>query len=384
VPSYRLHKASGQAVVTFSRHDVYLGAHDSPESHALYKRKVAEWLAAGCRQPPPAGSALTVAELMAAYWAHAKTYYVKHGKPTGPQSRIRSTISIVNELYGDDPAVGFSPRALKVVREAMVAKGWKRSTVNQYTQLVVQSFAWAVEEELVAASVHHALMAVAPLRKGRTAAPESEKVDPAPETSIDAVRPVLTPMLSDVMDFQILTAARPGEALAVRPCDLDRESEVWLYRPRAFKTEHHEDAERVIYIGPRCQAILRRRWPAGEEEFFFSAAAAMEERSQALRAARKTPVPLSQQNRRARRRKRPWGKQYRVSSYQHAVARACERVGCEHFYPHQLRHNAGTRIRAEFGLEVAAVIMGHAHLSTAEIYAEQDLAAAVKAMKVVG
>ena len=46
VPSYRLHKSSGQARVIIDGAHVYLGRYDSPESHEKYHRLVAEWLAA--------------------------------------------------------------------------------------------------------------------------------------------------------------------------------------------------------------------------------------------------------------------------------------------------------------------------------------------------
>jgi hypothetical protein len=57
-PSYRLHKPSGQAVVTLKGRDFYLGRHGSPESRAEYDRLVGEWLANGRRLP---GSGLPVA-----------------------------------------------------------------------------------------------------------------------------------------------------------------------------------------------------------------------------------------------------------------------------------------------------------------------------------
>jgi len=387
-PGYRLHRASGQAVVTFNqgkqRHTVYLGVYDSPESHAMYKRKVAEWFAAGGTEPPPRKAAITVSELLAAYWVHAKAYYVKDGEPTTQQRRIKKTIGMVGDLYGSTPASEFSPRALKAVREVMVREGWKRKVVNQRVQLIVQAFRWAVEEELVGATVHQALTAVDALKKGRTPAPESEKVEPAPEHSIEAVRPILSPALRDAMDVQLLTAARPGEVLDMRPCDLDVRGEVWFYRPESWKTEHHEGSEKVVYIGPRCQEILRKRWPAKEDEYFFSPRREMEERCKRLRAARKSPVQPSQKNRRKKGRKRPWGEKYLETSYGHAVTRACIRAGVEHFSPHQLRHSAATRIRAQFGIETASVILGHAHLSTTEIYAEANTSAAVKAMKAAG
>jgi len=43
IPKYRLHKASGQAVVTLSGRDIYLGKHGSEESNARYHEEIARW-----------------------------------------------------------------------------------------------------------------------------------------------------------------------------------------------------------------------------------------------------------------------------------------------------------------------------------------------------
>ena len=51
------------------------------------------------------------------------------------------------------------------------------------------------------------------------------------------------------------------------------------------------------------------------------------------------------------------------------------------WHPHQLRHNAGTNLRKEFGVEVARIILGHATAFTTEIYAEVDRK---QAMEVIG
>ncbi len=47
IPSYRLHKASGQAVVWINGRDLYLGKHGSRESREAYDRLIAQWLEAG-------------------------------------------------------------------------------------------------------------------------------------------------------------------------------------------------------------------------------------------------------------------------------------------------------------------------------------------------
>ena len=47
LPKYRLHKASGQAVVTFNGRDFYLGPHATKTSKIEYDRLIGEWLAHG-------------------------------------------------------------------------------------------------------------------------------------------------------------------------------------------------------------------------------------------------------------------------------------------------------------------------------------------------
>jgi hypothetical protein len=73
VPSYRLHKPSGRAIITLNGKDHYLGEWNSDESRQEYDRLISEWLAA--RQAPvhstPAGE-FTVAELLLAYLKEAK------------------------------------------------------------------------------------------------------------------------------------------------------------------------------------------------------------------------------------------------------------------------------------------------------------------------
>jgi integrase len=55
-----------------------------------------------------------------------------------------------------------------------------------------------------------------------------------------------------------------------------------------------------------------------------------------------------------------------------------------HWHPHQLRHNAATRLRKEFGLDVAQVVLGHKTLAVTQVYAEKNMDAAIKVMLEVG
>ena len=61
-----------------------------------------------------------------------------------------------------------------------------------------------------------------------------------------------------------------------------------------------------------------------------------------------------------------------------AFLRLCHRPGLPesgvpHWHPHQLKHACGTEVRKRFGAEAARAFLGHAKLSTTEIYAERDL-----------
>jgi integrase len=65
--------------------------------------------------------------------------------------------------------------------------------------------------------------------------------------------------------------------------------------------------------------------------------------------------------------------------------RECPRVGPPpSWHPHQLRHNAATRLRKEFGLDVARAVLGHSSAAVTEIYAELDMAKASEAMGRIG
>jgi hypothetical protein len=46
-PRYRLHKSTGQAIVTIDGKDIYLGKHRSAASREAYRRIVGEWMQHG-------------------------------------------------------------------------------------------------------------------------------------------------------------------------------------------------------------------------------------------------------------------------------------------------------------------------------------------------
>ena len=123
VPSYRLHKARGLAVVTLDGKAHYLGPFGSPKSHELYKELTADWLQKKCATATSADMrfvrSFTIGELALAYCKFAAGYYVKNGLPT---SQIHTENSGMRALVAQgefDQASEFGPLKLKKVQKSL-------------------------------------------------------------------------------------------------------------------------------------------------------------------------------------------------------------------------------------------------------------------------
>ncbi len=409
IPSYRLHRQSGQAVVTLTdavtgqRKDHLLGEYNSAASKEEYKRAVLDWEARGRRLPQSTPATdLTLAELIAGYWRHVEEYY-RHvdGTPTGEVQAMRYALRPLNHLHGSMIVSAFGPSALKAVRELLIhgyehpkygpQKPLCRTRINAQVKRIRRMFKWAIENDLAPVGVHQALCAVAPLKRGRTPARESEPVKPVARAVVEETLPILRPLLADMVRLQLETGMRPGELVVLRACDLDTTGSVWLYRPSAHKTEHHGH-ERIIPIGPRGQEIIRRHLSTDMQAFLFSPRKRMEERANALRAARKSKVQPSQQYRKKRRPKKTPGVRYTPQSYGHAITEALKRHNRDkpeaerlpHWHPHQLRHQRALELKREVGLDAIRAVLGHRSPAITEHYATLDIAKAASVMEKMG
>ncbi|MBY0512688.1 MAG: hypothetical protein K2P78_02105 [Gemmataceae bacterium] len=169
----------------------------------------------------------------------------------GVRQRIPGSIPQVHQhhdLYGHAPAREFGPLALKAVRQRMIDHGLCHTLANRRVGRVKRAFKWAVSEELVPDTVHHALPTATGLRRGRTTAREA---GPVPDAHVDAVRPHPNRHVRGLVEFQRLTGCRQGEACAVRPPDVDTAGATWYYRPGHHETAHR-GRPRAIAIGPNA------------------------------------------------------------------------------------------------------------------------------------
>lgn len=362
---------------------------------------------------------------------------MKNGRPTSQISIVKGMLAAVTNLYGTTPVSKFGALNLRAIQQSLVGRGLAVKTVNHLVNETRRLFKWATSHELCPAAVWQSLTTVPGERKGRTKAREPQPIPPVSDDVVDATLPHLSAVVADMVRFQRLTGCRPGEARILRPVDIDRSGDVWLYRPRSHKTEH-KDRTRVIFIGPKAKEILLPYLLRDADAYCFSPSESEKLRRECLHAARKTPptygnVPGSNRKLHPKRRA---GNHFTKDSYNRAIQRACEssfempknlrnisskvspreqarlaklpekerqeaienarleRIRlktqaaewrAQHCWtPNQLRHAAGTEVRRQFGLEAAQVVLGHAGADVTQVYAERDQLLAAEVMRKIG
>ncbi len=382
---------------TKRRRTYNLGRYGSQESRERYRRILADFDAAGGRLPgstaflrDPNGP--TVAQIGYEFWrAHRDIYSRSH------VLNIESVIRELRAMYGSEAAAAFGPKALRTLRAAMVKKGWTRKYVNDQITIVRQIFRWAVSHELLPVTVYDALRTVEPLLLGRTTAPEGAPVRPVPDDALAATLPHLGRQVRAVVELQLLTGARAGEILALRRRDIvtDDVPQMWVANIERHKTAHHGKS-RTLYFGARAQAVIKPFMDRLPDAYLFNPAEAAQE----WLAAHNRSMPPPDGVRRPR-------DHYTTDTYRRAIVRACDRAfplpdglakredesyrkyskrltaddreritawrKSHRWHPHQLRHNAATALRREFGLEAAQLILGHSSAQiTDAVYADRD------------
>lgn len=357
----------------------YLGAYDSPKSRQDYHRLLAEWVA-GSRQIPVALEEITIIELAARFLLYAEGYYRRpDGTLTPELANFKPVLQLLKDCYGTQKVSSFGPLALKALREQMLKKDWSRTYLNKQVARIKLIFKWGVAEELVTPTVYQALLAVPGLKRGRCTARESEPIKSVAETHVEAVRPYVSRQVWTIIQLQMLTGARSGELVVMRARDLKTQQPVWTYLPTSHKTAHHGHI-RTIFIGPKAQEILKPYLESkAPSDYLFAPIDAERVRLERRHAQRKTALScgnVPQENANLDRNRAP-GLHYSQASYCRAIARACRKAGIEPWHPHQLRHNAGTVFRREYGIEAAQLLLGHKRADVTQIYAEADIEKAI-------
>jgi integrase len=381
IPRYRQHKASGQAVVTLNGRDIYLGKFDSPESRAKYEQVVADWLTRG-RQLPVAGGELLMKEVVLGYWSDRTPRL-----PKEEIDKLRLALRWVRELYGELPAVDFTPMRFKAIRQKMIDAGNSINYIKAQLGVIKKMIAWAVESELIPGEVLHRLQAVAPPDVVRDGIKPEKIIEPVSDEHIQAILPHVGPSIRAMLELQRATGMRPGEVARLTIGQLDRSGDIWLYKPTAHKTMRH-GIKRVIPLTKRAQAVLLPWLKADPDAVLFSPQAEYER----WREERRCPQPPYRERARARRKRprtRSFKPVYSAAAYRTAIYRGCDRAGIPRFHPNQIRHTVAEQVTTQEGIEFAKALLGHTRSTMTERYARQsleraELAKAIEAAKRIG
>jgi integrase len=409
------HKASGQAAVKVRGRFYYCGKWNTQAAADEYARIIRDVWSKPPAEPPEGLTPsqldkLTIRDLVFAYRKHCEQRYVKDGQPTSTIAGIAPAMRMLRESFGDQLAADFGPLKLQALRRAWIedgsaagGKGLSRTTVNHYTAYVKRLFYWAAKNELVPASVAHGLQFVEHLAEGENQVREPDPISAVEDDLVDATLQHLSAIVADMVCFQRLTGARPGEVCKLYLADVKRYADqtaksrckaatlplsfgddvaaalrvkldVWEWRPRGHKMAHKKRS-RVVMIGPRAQVILDGYLAkAGEGKCFPYTVAAY--RRAIARAVVRAFMP---EHLRTISRKLP--PEERALLKRDAAAWRAAHV----WSPNQLRHSAATAIEAHYGSDDAArVVLGHKSKTTTEQYLAQDLAKARNIAREVG
>lgn len=322
----------------------------------------------------------TTYDLLNLYLEHARTFYVKAGKPT----RVYDTARRVRDLLapamlGHLPPAAFGAPELLRWQTFLQAMGFGLTTINNYTGALRCVFRWAITQGLYTGAKLLDLRAVADLRRGRSLVqgmdpptPPTRRL-PVPDDVFARTIACAPTIVARMAELQRITGMRPKEVCALRACHVtlttDPTVRVYHVPPEANKLDH-EDAVRNVMLGPRALALLAPLWPADPTAFVFDPRLAVAERAERGRLTRK---PGGSGNRKPHRQHpHPPSDHYTTTTYRRAIERACIRAGLaphEEWTPARLRHTGGTRIAEESGdILVARDLLGHADVATTQIY----------------
>lgn len=359
-PSLKTHRSSGRAycewVTSGERHVRYFGKAGTEEAERAYARFQLEWATRLVRKSPVApGGTVLMCELVEAWLAYCETGddgeggYLKRGKLTSGMHAQRSAMKYLLKDYGTTPVDEFGPDELRAVRRLMIDAELVRRTINGYQAHIVQMFGWGVGRKMVTESVWGELKAVGRLQKGKTSAPDRPKKRAVAWADVEAVLPHLhtdpdcRAVLEALVRLHWYLGGRPEDLVSLRPGDLDRTGDVWLYRVEGHKNEHREQ-DLTYWIGPRAQAILAPLLAGKSTTDLVFAYPDAE-------GGRPTPI--------------------RRAVYANRVKDACQRAGVKLWTPHQLRHSRATEVmRIYESNEAAAAIIGDSPEVTRTVYVD--------------
>jgi len=382
-PAYCFH-IGGQARVALDGKTYYLGTHGSKESWAKYNALLAEYNANGQKMPETANlrladSPITVRCVTGEFRQAIATKYANNEGRTAHYLHLCKTLE---SEYGNVPAEQFGPRRLSDLRELLIDSGNCRRYINTQARSVVAIFKHAASRELIPAETLIALQSLEPLRAGQSSARESRRVEPVDIEHVRATAKHLSPPIRAMLRVQLGTAMRTSEIFKMRPMDIDRSCQVWVYRPESHKNSHRGKSKAVPITGDAREALIPYLLRP-QDSYCFSPKESLKWHHEQRAAKRVTPPSCGNRegtNRKLNPKRSP-GDMFSKDSFRVAIRRAAKTAKVPHWTPYQIRHLAATVIRDALGVEPAQALLGHSRPQMTEHYARLSLAKATEATR---
>lgn len=324
LPTLRKHSVSGHAIVIWEGKTYYLGPHGSVEAVESYQSICANITLHG-QAIVEDRTILSVEKLAHEFLSNLPKNFPATSQEPIP---IRRSVSQMVEFQGETDAAKYTPARLIALRQHWIERGLSVSTINKYHNYILQMFQWASIMDYLNPSIWHALKAVPKLKPLRSPAKDPKKVEPVDRKHVDAIQPLVSNTVWNIIQMQLFTGMRSGEVLSMTLRQINDN----VYIPQQHKNKWRGHA-RTIYLGPKARALLDGLIAGLDpDQRIFTG--------------------------------------YTNESYGRAIKRACLKAGVPHWHPHQLRHLAGTEVRDKLGLDAAQAFLGHASAKTSEIYAK--------------
>ena len=390
---------SGQAIVTIDGQDFYLGKFGSPEAHAKYALLIKRYQVNGLKLPGGidaeletigsllaglpvpkvnlASEPIIIAHLTATYRVYLEERYATVENKT-EHKRLKYLCDELDRNDGKTEVTDYGPRALAKQRQRWVDSGKSRMYCNRLTHSVVRMFKWGVAQELVEESTWTRLTSLESLRMGATTAHDNDPIGPVAIEVVRATAKELSPVLRAMIRIHIATGMRPSELCRMRPCEVDRSGEVWMYRPKKHKTANKRKHRAIPIVGDAREALtdfLNR----DANSYCFSPIESMAWHQAIKRSQRKSKVQPSQVDRSKNKPSKKPRDHFDAHSYRQSIQRAAKRAEVESWHPYQLRHLAATTIREALGIEGVKSLLGHSQIAMSEHYARITEGMAIEA-----
>ena len=392
IPDRRYH-VSGQSVVTISGKNFYLGPHDEALTIARYACLIQVYQSNGYRLPDEfsiedvrraadhqfgellsndhADEPVKVKHLAEAYKAHIEKRYAN-----SMQDRVRR-LEVADWLLKHDAALlveRFGPRKLREYRDRLDNGDRSRKYLNRLTNEIRSVFRWGVSQELVPSHVITGLEALQPLVAGEGGFERARRKS-VPIEDVRATAKYLSPIVRDMLTVQLATGMRPSEVCAMKPCDIDRKAEFWIFRPKSHKTAW-KGVEREIPLVGEARTVIENYLNRKADSYCFSPAESMawhrakQSSERKGHGSYKKPVESP---------KKVAGDHYEAGSFRQAIARAAKLANVPHWTPYQIRHLVGTTVAESLQLESSKALLGHQDLRTTQIYSQTTTKMAIEA-----